>query len=200
MARDGPTMKVSTNYEQVNRNPMYRVKTASLSVESEVDTSYLQGMSPTTHNRNRIIPVHQKILNAVDITINWHKAHILIDRYTINGDLISANLCFRNKIPTEDMDAKPLETAIKGSRSTMIKKRTVERNIQGNKIRRTFHVSNFGDWDVIAGQAFLTTLNVIMDAKNNKVYIQLTGKPRQQLHMLQKQSHAVSITACSIDD
>ena len=177
---------------------MYKVKTASLSVESDVDTSHLQVMRPPTDNRKAIILVSQKILNAIEITINGHKAHVLIDPCTINSDLISANFCFLNKIPTEDMDAKPLETAIKGSRSTMTKKANVELNIQGNKISRVFYVSNLRDWDAILGQPFLATLNVIMDVKNNKVSIQPIGKPRQQLYMLQKQSHAVSTAACSI--
>ena len=39
-----------------------------------------------------------------------------------------------------------------------------------------------------------------MDVKNDKVFIQPTGTPRQQLYMLQKQSHAVSTAACSISD
>ena len=93
-------------------------------------------MRPPTDDRKAIIPVSQKMLNAVEITINGYKAHALIDPCTINGDLISANCCFLNQIPTEDMDAKPLETAIKGSRSTMTKKATVELNMQGNKISR----------------------------------------------------------------
>ena len=54
---------------------MYKVKTASLSVESEVDTSHLQVMRSATDNRKAIIPVSQKILNAVEITIDGHKAH-----------------------------------------------------------------------------------------------------------------------------
>ena len=49
-------------------------------------------------------------------------------------------------------------------------------------------------------QPFLAKLNVIMDVQNNKVSIQPTGKPRQQLYMLQKQSPAVSTAACSIFD
>ena len=129
VARDWPTRKVSSSYQQVNKKPMCKVETASLSVESDVDTSQRQVMRPPTDNRKAIIPVSQKILNAVEITINGHKEHALIDSCTINADLISANFCFLNKIPTEEMDAKPLKTAIKGSRSTMTKKANVELNI-----------------------------------------------------------------------
>ena len=96
MARDCPTWKVSSSYQQVDRKPMYKVKTASLSVASEVNTSHLQVMKPPTDNREAIIPVSQKILNAVEITINSHKVYALIDPWTMNGDLISANFCFLN--------------------------------------------------------------------------------------------------------
>ena len=40
----------------------------------------------------------------------------------------------------------------------------------------------------------------MMDVENNKVCIQPTVKPRQQLHMLQKQSHAVCTAVGSIYD
>ena len=179
---------------------MYKVKTASLSVESDVDTSHLQVMRHPTDNRKAIIPVSQKIRTVVEITINGYKAHALIDPCTINGDLISANFCFLNRIPTQDTDAKPLETAIKGSRSTMTKRANVERNILGNTSSRSFYVSNLRDCDIILGQAFLATLNVILHVKNNQVSIQPIGKPRQQLSMLQKESHVVSTAACSIYD
>ena len=157
-------------------------------------------MRPPTDNRKAIIPVSQKIHNAVEITINSHKAHALIDPCTINGHFISANFFVLNKIPTEDMDAKPLETAIKGRRSTMTKKATVELNIQENQSRRTLYVSNLRDRDAILGQPFLATLNVILDMKHNMVSIQPTGKPRKQLYILPLQSNAVSTAACSIYD
>ena len=82
----------------------------------------------------------------------------------------------------------------------MTKKATVELNIRGNKIRRTFYVSNLRDWDAILVQPLLATLNVMMDVKNNKVSIQPSGKPRHQLDMLQKQSHAVSTAVCVMHD
>ena len=87
---------------------MYKVKTASLSAESEVDTFHLQVIWPTTDNRKAITTVSPKIQNAVEITINGHNAYALIDPCTINGNLISANFCLLNKIRTEDMYAKPL--------------------------------------------------------------------------------------------
>ena len=41
MARDCATRKISSSYQQVNRKLIYEVKSASLSVESEVNTSHL---------------------------------------------------------------------------------------------------------------------------------------------------------------
>ena len=75
MARDCTTRKVSSSYQQVNRKPMYKVTTAGLSHESEVDTSHLQIMRPATKNRKAIIPGSQKIHNAVNITSNSYEAH-----------------------------------------------------------------------------------------------------------------------------
>ena len=144
-----------------------------------MDTSHLQVMRPPTDDRIALIPGSRNILNPVEITINGYEAHVLIDSCTINGDLISANFCLRNKITTEDMDAKPLETAIKGRRSTMTKKADVELNIQGNKISISFYVPNLTDWHSTLGQPLLATLNVIMDVKNNQVSIQPIGKSRQ---------------------
>ena len=157
MARDCPTRNVSSSYQQVYTKLMYKVKTVSSSVESEVDTSHLLIMRAPTDNRKAIILISQKILDAVEITINAHKAHALIDPCTLNGEHISANFCFLNQITTEDMDAKPLETAIKGSRSTMPKKATVKLNIHEKQMSRIFYVSNLRDWDAISGQPSLAT-------------------------------------------
>ena len=44
---------------------MYKVKTVSISVESEVNTSQVQVMRPATDNREANIPVSEKIQNAV---------------------------------------------------------------------------------------------------------------------------------------
>ena len=67
---------------------MYKVKPARLSVESEVDTSYLHVMRPSTAYRKVIILVSQKIHEVVEIPIHGHETHALIDPCTINGDLM----------------------------------------------------------------------------------------------------------------
>lgn len=96
------------------------------------------------------------------------------------------------------MYAKPLRTAITGSRACRTKIATVELHIQGNTICSTFHVSNHTDWDSTSWQSLLTALNVIMNVRNNNVAMQPTGKSTHPLHMLQKQLRAVSTAACSI--
>lgn len=183
MAECCATTIVTSNYQKVNKS-IDNVKTASSSVELDMDTSQLQGVKLPTNTRKAIIPLSQMILNTVEITINANKAHALIDPGTINGELTSANSCCPNRIPTEDINSKPLETGIKGSRSTMTKKANVELNIQDNKISRTFYVSNLRDRDAILWQPSLPTLNVIMYIKTKKVSIKLMGKHRQELHML----------------
>ena len=87
VARDYLTRKVSFSYQKVNKRSIYNVKTASLSVESHLDTSHLHVMRPPTDNRTVITLDSQKILNAVEISINGHKVHAFIDSCSINGDL-----------------------------------------------------------------------------------------------------------------
>ena len=72
-----------------------------------------------------------------------------MDPCIINGDHISVYFCFLHKNATEGMDAKSLETTSKGTGSTITKKATVKRNMQGIKISRIFYISNLGDWDSI---------------------------------------------------
>ena len=70
---------------------MYIGKTANVSVESEVDTLHLQAIRPPTNNRKGLMTGSLKIWNAVEIIMNGHKAHLLINPCTINGSLISDN-------------------------------------------------------------------------------------------------------------
>ena len=45
-------------------------------------------MRPTTDKKKAITAGSKKIPYAVEIRINGHKAHVLIDPCTINGDII----------------------------------------------------------------------------------------------------------------
>ena len=157
---------------------MYTVITTSLSIESEVDTSHLHVIRPATVWRKIIILLSQKMLNPVEIIVNIHEAHALINPWAINGDIIVADFCSLRKFRTKDMDTIPLETAIRGRTSSMRKKRTVELNIRGNDIRSTIYVTNLQDWYAILTLPSLAALHVIMSITNNMVSIQPTGKLR----------------------
>lgn len=175
-------------------------QTASISVESDVDTLHLQVIRLSIDNTKSIIPVSLQIRHSGKIMINRYHAHALTDNCTINSDLISGNFCFLNKIPTEEVNTKHLETAIKANRSTMTTKATGELNIQGHESSRTFNISNLRDCDAILGKLFPVVQNVCMDVRNNQVSIQSTGKLRQQVHILQKHSRVGSTIAYSIYD
>ena len=108
VARDCIMSTIRYSYHQVNKKSIYNVKTACSSLVSDVDSSHLQVMRAATDIRKAIIPVRQTILNADDITINGYKPYPLIVSYRINTDLISGNFCFRIRMPTGDIDAKPL--------------------------------------------------------------------------------------------
>ena len=163
-----------------------------------MDSAYLLVIRPLTDDRTAIIPVRRKIRNTFEVAIYGYKAYALIDTCTIHGNLMSANVCFRHQIPTEDMDVKSLTIAIKGRRSTITKKSTVELIIQGNKISGILYVPNLREWDTILVRAFFAAGNMIIDFRKQKVSIQAVWKRRTYLDMLWKQGHAVSTAAGSI--
>ena len=84
------------------------------------------------------------------------------------------------------MPPKSLFTAIKGSKSTVTKKATIEVDVQGHKEFRTFLGSNLMDWDAIIGHPMLHHLNTVMNVKDNRVSIQPKGKMRYDLNMLDR--------------
>ena len=98
---------------------MYNIKTYRLSGGSEIDTWHLQVIRSPTNDWKGLTLGRLKIYNAVGITINSHKMHVFMNACTINGDFMLVNLWFRKTIPSEDMDAKHLETALNGSKSSM---------------------------------------------------------------------------------
>jgi len=127
----------------------------------------------------------QKILNNLGkpnkdksicmINCNNHEALTLLDPCTMNGDLISDTYCAVYKIPLQEIKGGlPLSTAIKGSRSTINHKATVNLDIQGYKIERTLYVCHLQDSDIILGKPALSALRAIMEIADNKVSI----KPR----------------------
>jgi len=111
---------------------------------------------------------------------------VLLDPCTQGGDLISNNFCTLFKLPLIQMEKKPLETAIQGSRSPMTNKTTVLINIQGLEEERTCYAANFRNWDAILGEPALKKLKAIMNIHDNMTSIQPPGMARYDLIMLQK--------------
>ena len=197
MANVCPNRKVSTASQQIKDKPKQgRITSAYQQVNSDPSTSdkdtqsaSLKVMRPPNETRKYLIPASQRITNAAEITVNGVRAQALLDPCTQNGDLISTTFCHLHKIPTEEMQQKPLETAIKGSRSTMLKKATVELDIQGHKETRTLYMANLKDWDVILGEPALNSLNAIFEIRDNKISIQPRFSQRYELEMITRKSN-----------
>ena len=84
------------------------------------------------------------------------------------------------------MPHKSLVTVIKGSKSTITKKASIEVDVQGHKGIRTCLDSNLKDWDAIMIHTMWHHLNTGMNVKDNRVSIQPRGKMRCDLHMLDR--------------
>jgi len=113
----------------------------------------------------------------------------------MHGNLISNQFCDMYKIPTEKTDQKILATAIKGSKSYISAKATVEVDIQGHKETITFYVANLNEWNAILGNPALTTLRAVMDIAENQVSIYPRGKEPITLQILDKQTMKYPSTA-----
>jgi len=124
---------ITSSYQKINqqqyqyRNRNLKVKTAALSMKTQ--SALMQVMKAPTQSRTFIIPEARKETMGAEITINRYKAHVLLDPSTQGGDVISNNFCVLFKLPLTQMEKKPLETAIQGSRSPMTNKTTVLINL-----------------------------------------------------------------------
>ena len=96
------------------------------------------------------------------------------------------------------MPPKSLFTAIKGSKSTITKKATIEVDVQGHKEIRTFLVRNLMDWDAIIGHPMLHHLNTGMNVKDNRVSIQRKGKMIYDLNTLDRITETPIMQAAAI--
>jgi len=67
-------------YQNKNRNPKFKVKTAALNMESQ--PALIQVIKGPTQSRSFIIPEVRKETMATEISINVYKAHILLDPCT----------------------------------------------------------------------------------------------------------------------
>ena len=126
---------------QVRYKPGPKIKSARVVIEDE-KTSFLQVAKRKSDKRMHSLPLSNRILNAAEIGINEARANVLIDTCTVGSDLISAQFCHLHNIPTEELPPKSLFTAMKGSKSTMTKKATIEVNVQGQKQIGSFLASN----------------------------------------------------------
>jgi len=102
-------------------------------------------MRPPDDNIKHLIPQTAKISCAAMVQINGNNAQVLIDPCTMHGNLISNQFCDMYKIPTEPTDQKILGTAIRGSKSYINAKATVEVDVQGHKETITFYVANLNE-------------------------------------------------------
>jgi len=139
----------------------------------ETQSALMQVMKGPTQSRSFIIPEARKETMAAEITINEYKAHVLLNLCTQGGDLISNNFCTLFKLPLIQLEKKPLETAIQGSRSSMTNKTTVLINVQGYEEERIFCAANLRNWNAILGELSLKKLKAIMNIHDNIISIQL---------------------------
>jgi len=132
------------------------------------------------------MPETRKETMPAEIPINGYKAHVLLDSCTHRGDLISNNFCIQFKLLLIQMEKKPLETAMQGSRSPITNKTTVLINLQGyEEERASFYAANLRNWDAILGELALKKLKAMINIHDNMISIQPPGIPRYDLIILQ---------------
>ena len=170
---------------QVRYKSRLKIKSVRVVIEDK-KTSSLQVAKPPTDKRMHSLLLSNKILNTAEIRINGARANVSIDPCTVGADLISAQFCHLHTISTEEMPPNSLFTAIKGSKSTMTKKATIEVDVQRHKEIRTFLVSNLIDSDTLIGYLMLHHLNTVMSVVDNRVSIQGGGKMRYDLNILDR--------------
>ena len=118
---------------------------------------------PKTPKREAII---------AEILINNKTARALIDTATIGVNLISAQYCFQNSIPTCERNPMTLSTAIKGARSKISKEVKITIQLGNHKVRCTLQVVTLDKWDIILGMPFLSAHHAIISiGKNISVYL-----------------------------
>jgi len=199
-ARDCPNKKlVSSAYNQVqfqNRSLTNPWKMRNLrSAFQNVRTAEISVMRAPTDSRKYLIPQTNKVTNTVQVQINGHEAQVLLDPGTEHENLISKTFVTLNNIQVEETEPKTLETAIKGSKSSLHHKLMAEVDMQGHKKKIPFYACNLKTWDTILGEPALRSLNAVMYTAENKVTIQPKGKPEQELTMIDKKKEAQISTA-----
>jgi len=160
-----------------------------------VTTAEISVMRSPTDSRKYLIPQTNRVTNAVKIMINGHEAQVLLDPGTQHGNLISKTFVTLNNIQVEETEPKTLETAIKGSKSSLHHKLIADVDMQGHMEKIPFYACNLKTWDAILGEPALKSLNAVMYTAENRVTIQPKGKPEQELIMLDKKKEPQMSTA-----
>jgi len=188
-ARDCPNKGlVSTAYQQVSYNKKpWQQRTPFQGSRPWPSTAALDVMRPSSDDRKHRILHTTKVSCAILVQINGRDAQVLLDPCIQHGNLISNQFCDMYKIPIEQTEQKILETAVKGSKSYINSKATVEVDIQGHKKTIVFYVANLKEWNARLGDRALTTLKAVMDITENKVTIHPKNKEPIELQMLDKQ-------------
>jgi len=186
---------ISTSYNQVSQRKPWQQRTPFQGSRPWPNTAALEIMRPSQDDRKYLILQTTKISCATILQINGNNTQVLIDSCTRHRNLISNQFCDIYKIPTEKPDQKILRTAIKGSKSYMSAKATVEVDLPGHKENITFYVANLNEWNAILGNPALTTLGAVMDIAENQVSMYPRGKESITLQMLDKQSMEYPSTA-----
>jgi len=195
-ARDCPKKKsISTAYHQVSQRKPWQQRTPFQGSRPWPNTAPLEIMRPSYDDIKYLIPKTAKISCAAMVQINGKNAQVLIDPCIMHGNLISNQFCDMYKIPTEKTDQKILGTAIKGSKSYINAKATVEVDLPGHKETIIFYVANLNEWNAILGNPALTTLRAVMNIAENQVSIYPKGKEPIELQMLDKQAMEYPSTA-----
>src|SRR5437016_4435529 len=150
------------------------------------DSAHMQVSKEMDPGKKNAFLVNPRITSAIQIGVNGSQAVALLDPCTKNGNLISNRFCQLYNIPTTEMQRKPLETAVQGSKSMMTHKADLDLDIQGYKVKIPFYAANLKSWDVILGEPALTELDAIMDIKHNATSIKPKHQPRMELLMMKR--------------
>jgi len=110
--------------------------------------------------------------SRVQVKVNGHPALALVDLQTTGGDLINAQFVHLYGLPTNGIDKKSLNTAIKVSKRVIEKAGDVQMDYGGCTETRMLYIAHLAGWDMILCKPALTALNALIPAGPKPVTIQ----------------------------
>jgi len=113
--------------------------------------------------------------SRVQVKVNRHPALALVDLQTTGGDLINTQLVHLYGLPTDGIDKKSLNTAVKGTKSVIEKTCYVQMDYGGYTETRTQYLAYLTGWDMMLGKPVLTALNAFIPEGPKPVTIQPEG-------------------------